>query len=322
MLKAIRRQIRLIVAALNSSRGHNAMVFVGFLILSAVLWWVMALSDEEQSDVRLPLRITNVPDSVTIISPAPSVVAVSLRTRGSQLLRLNFGRIPDLEVDFRAFRTGSSLKLTDADIKALARSALGGASITVVTPDTLNLRFTTEPGQLVPVRPDVLVTPGPQATLAGEPVLAPDSVLVYSTAPISVSSVVTEPIRLNGINRTTTRRARIIPPKGARVIPDSVDVTSRVEPMILKTRRINIDPVNVPLGRKLITFPAQINVSYMVPMSIYKKSEPRIRAVADYRTIDTDRPSRMMRIRLADVSPDLRNVQLETDSVEYIIEKL
>lgn len=315
---------RHIVAALTSSRGHNIMVFLAFLILAALLWWVMALNDEDQCDIRMPLRITNIPDTVTIITPVPPSVAVSLRTKGSQLLKLNLGRVPAVHIDFRAFRSGTTLRLTDADLKAAARAALDGSVVTVITPDTLNLRFTTGPGIPVTVRPDCDVTAGPQATLAGAPLITPDTVRLYSVdGRRHITQVTTEPVRLTSLNRTTLRRVRLIAPPGTRLIPDSVDLTFRVEPLILKTRRLNIEPLGVPLGHRLITFPAQVQVSYMVPVSVYKKNDtPHIRAVADYRSIDPLRPTRMMRVRLVDVSPDLRNVQLLNDSVEYIIEKL
>ncbi|MDO4319430.1 MAG: hypothetical protein Q4C34_02530 [Bacteroidales bacterium] len=319
----LRRLPEDIMAALRSQRGHNVLVFLAFLAVSTILWWVLALNDEDQCDVRLPVRVTNVPDTVTIISKIPDNIGVSLRTRGSQLLKLTLGRVPTAEIDFRVYRNGNAVRLTDADLKAIARQTLDGASIVVVSPDTLNLAFTTRPGQATPVEIDAVVSPGPRATLTGKPRLSADSVMVFSlNRTDNIISVTTEPIRITSLNETATRRVRIIAPPATRVVPDSIDVTFDVEPLIFKTRKVAIDPVNVPLGHKLITFPAQIEVSYMVPVSVYKSSEPRLRVVADYRSIDRSKPSRNMRIKLVDVSPTLSNVQLASDSVEYIIENL
>lgn len=312
-----------IMAALRSQRGHNVLVFLAFLAISTILWWVLALNDEDQCDVRLPVRITNVPDTVTVITKVPDNIGVSLRTRGTQLLKLTLGRIPTAEIDFRLYRNGNALRLTDADLKAIARQALDGASIIVVSPDTLSLAFTTRPGQATPVEVDAVVSPGPRATLTGRPRLSADSVMVFSLRRTdNITSVVTEPIRITSLNESATRRVRVIAPPGTRVVPDSIDVTFDVEPLILKNRRVPIEPVNVPLGHRLITFPAQIDVSYMVPVSVYKSAEPHLRVVADYQSIDRSKASRNMRIRLVDVSPALSNVQLTADSVEYIIENL
>lgn len=312
-----------IMAALRSQRGHNVLVFLTFLAIATVLWWVLALNDEDQRDVRLPVRITNVPDTVTIISKVPDNIGVSLRTRGSQLLKLTLGRIPTAQIDFRAFRTGDVIRLTDADLKAIARASLDGASIIVVSPDSLNLAYTTDPGRPVPVTVDAVVTHGPRATITGKPHMSVDSVMLFTLSRAdNVASVATEPVRITSLNETVTRRLRVIAPPGTRVVPDSIDVTFEVEPLIFKTRKVAVEPINVPLGHKLITFPAQVEVSYMVPVSVYKSSEPRLRVVADYRNIDRSAHSRNMRIRLVDVSPAFSNVQLASDSVEYIIENL
>lgn len=320
-IKDILSEIR---AGVRSRTGHNIIVFTIFLIIAAILWFVTALNDEGQADVRMRLNITHIPDSVTIISQPPHAINVSLRTRGTQLLKLNLGHVPQLDVDFRQYSSGNTLRLTDPDIKALARQALDQATITFVSPDSLHLVFTNQPPTILPVNPDYTATPGPQASIIGTPQLSSDSVRVYTIGrlPASVHAITTEPIRLSSINETVTRHVRLIPPAGARLIPDSIDVTFQVEPLILKTRKVSIEAVNVPHGQKLITFPAQIEVIYMISLSDYKSSEPHLRVIADYNTIDTTRANPMLRLRIAEASEFLQNVHLATDSAEYIIEKL
>jgi len=311
-------------AAIHSSRGHNALVFMAFLALSSLLWCVIAFNDENQTDIRMPVKISHVPDSVTIVSRVPATVSVSLQARASRLLKLAWGNAPVFNVDFRVYRDKNSIRLTDTDLKAIARSAIDGANIIIVSPDSLNLAFTSQPPVVLPVNPDYIVTPGPQASISGVPRLSVDSVKVFTVGRLSssVEAVTTEPIRLNSLNETTTRRVRLIAPRDSRVIPDSVDVTINVEPLIFKTRKIPVEPINVPADRKLITFPAQVEVMYMIPVSDYKTSEPRIRVTADYRSISGASSSRMIRLRITEASDNLQNVHLAVDSAEYIIEKL
>lgn len=314
--------LRRVNVAIHSRRGHNVLVFAVFLCIAALLWCVIALNDEAQTDIRMPVNITHVPDSVTIVSQVPQSMSVSLQSRGSQLLKLSWGRVPDFNIDFRLYRQGDVLRLSDTDLKAIARSSLDGSNIIVVSPDSLSLAFTCQPPVVLPVNPDYTVTPGPQATISGTPHLSSDSVKVYTIGRLrgSVEAITTEPIRLNSLNETTTRRVRLIPPANSRVIPDSIDVTVEVEPLIFKTRKVRIESVNVPHGNKLITFPAQVEVMYMIPASDYKTAEPHIRVTADYRTISHN--SRMVKLRVAEASDNLQNVHLAVDSAEYIIERL
>ena len=309
--------------AIRSPRGRDVLMFMLFLFISAVLWGVLALNEEEQYDLRMPVRITHVPDSVTLLSKGPDALTVNLRARGTQLLKMSLGDTPGVNIDFRVYRSGEYMHLSNAELKALARNASGGSQVSVLYPDSISIPFTTHPGFKLPVRANVQATPGPRASLSGRPRVAPDSVKLYALGghlPSGVDYINTEALSLEAVEGQQTRRLRLLPPPGTRAIPDSVDVTIEAEPLIMKRRRVVIEPVNVPAHIKLITFPAQIEVMYMVPMSAYTNSDPHFRVIADYRRISRKRSK--IRLRLTDVPQNLQNVQLSADSAEYIIEQL
>lgn len=312
------------MAAVRSRRGRDSLMFLLFVAISAVLWLVLSLNEEEQFDVRLPMKITHVPDSVTLISPGPEALNVSLRARGTQVIKMLAGAMPTVNIDFRAYSSNGMLHLNSTELKALARTTAGGSQVSVVYPDSLSIPYTTHPGFIMPVNIDYKVTTGPQSALNGRPRISADSVKVFMAPglalPDNYNAVTTEPIRLTGLSDSETRRVRLLGPSGSRIIPDSIDVSFEVEPLIFKSRKVVIEPVNVPEGTKLITFPAQIDVFYMVPMSAYVKSDPHFRIVADYRRIDHNNPSKMMKLTLRDVPSNLQNVHLSADSAEYIIE--
>ncbi|MDE6277125.1 MAG: hypothetical protein K2M06_03365 [Muribaculaceae bacterium] len=319
----IKTFIRRIVDLGQSRYGKDALMFMIFLAVSTILWFVMSLSDEEQFDMRLPMQITHVPDSVTLISPGPEALSVSLTAHGTQMLKLQLGSTPTVNVDFRAYRTKGRLLLSSADLKALVRSATDGSQVAVVSPDSINIPYTTHPGYRLPLRLDSKVTTGPNASIIGRPRISSDSVRVFfaggKALPQGLRYVSTEPLRLTDVGSSFTRRVRVQAPAGARVIPDSVDVSYDVEPLIIKHRKVVIEPVNVPSGVKLITFPAQIDVYYMVPMSLYATTNPRFRVQADYKLVSPS--SKKLRLRLSDVPDELVNVHLSADSAEYIIER-
>lgn len=324
-MASIQKFIHRGIAALRSPQGRNAAGFLVFVAISAILWCVLSLNEEEQRDIRMQLRITHVPDSVTLISKGPDALSVSLRARGTQLMKMTLGGTPVVTADFRAYSSQGTFHLAAADLKALVRNAAGGAQVSLVYPDTLSIPFTTQAGYEMPVKADCKVTPNPQSALVGKPKLSTDSVKVFIAPgyrlPDHYDAVTTEPLRLIGIGHTTTQRVKLIGPPHSRVIPDSVDITFEVEPMIFKSRKVVIEPVNVPANTKLITFPAQIDVFFMVPMSSYTNGNIRFRVVADYRTISQHSGSKMVKLSLRDVPQKLQNVQLSADSAEYIIER-
>ncbi len=114
-----RRWFERLGVIVRSARGRNALMFLLFLMISAFLWLVLSLNEEEQYDVRMPVRITHVPDSITLISPGPEALNVSLRARGTQLLKMTLGSVPAVNIDFRAYRSGGFLHLSTTELKGL-----------------------------------------------------------------------------------------------------------------------------------------------------------------------------------------------------------
>ena len=310
------------LAALRSPRGRDALMFLLFVFISTILWAVLSLNEDVQRDIRMPLKITHIPDSVTLINRGPEALSVSLRGKGTQIIKMSAGGAPDLNVDFRAYRSNGAIRLSNADLKALVRNATGGSQVIVVYPDSLILPYNTHSGYRLPVRLDYKVTAAPQSALVGMPHVQPDSVDLFLATNVKLPdniSISTEPVRMTALQSSTTRRVKLIVPPGTRAIPDSVDVVFNVEPMIFKSRKVVIEPVNVPGNIKLITFPAQIDAFFMVPTSAYSRSATNFRVVADFRSIKPG--AKMVRLNLVDVAPQLKNVQLSADSAEYIIER-
>ena len=104
-----------------------------------------------------------------------------------------------------------------------------------------------------------------------------------------------------------------------RAIPDSVNVTIPVEPLISKKRIANVEVINIPDDTRLITFPSQIEINYLIPKSLFNNENKFIRITVDYNDIKPN--SNKLPIKLIDVPSNYRGATAITDSVEYIIEK-
>lgn len=306
----------------KSQRGHNTMLYMVFVVIAAALWAVMWLNEEATYDLRMPVHMTHVPDSVTVISDLPDNLQVTVRGKGTQLLRYLVGKPDPIEIDYRVYRSSRGIRLGDVDIKSLMRSQLGGANPQAVSPDSIVILYTSALPALLPVELDCHVTSAPGVTLVGAPALNVDSVKVYSAGNLSTRTrhVTTEPVRLDNIKATRTVRVRLLSPPGTRVVPDSADMTIVAEPLILKEREVVVEGTGAPAGHRLITFPAKVKVKYMVPMSAYTKSEPAFRVLADYADISPQGSGRV-RLRLRNVPPLLQNVRLTVDSADYYISK-
>lgn len=300
------------------------LVFCAFFVLATLLWLGKAMSENTQRDVRCDIQISNIPDSVTRVSSIPEAVNVSLSSPGTQMLIKELWHTPVMMIDYRKYMRNGTITLSAAEMRGLARQTLGqNIQVLSVNPDTMQVKFTSLPPVHLPVRVDARITTLPNCTLVGEPVPAVDSVWVYSVKalPAGMKSVRTQPIHLADISKSQTVRVPFDLPDNVRAIPDSIDIHISVEPMISRTVTVPIQPINVPAGIRMILIPATVKVSYAMPMSRYNKQRPRLIVNADYRSLDPDYKDNHIAVRLLATQGSFHNIYMETDSVEYIIEK-
>lgn len=304
--------------ALKSPEGKNVLTFLAFLVIAAVLWFVQALNEDTQADLRCFVRITNVPDSLTRITPLPEAVNVSVRARGTDLIKYWRSKDPTIDIDYRSYKSGNKIYFGEASFKAFLRNKFGaGSVIQSVTPDSLSIVFTSYPGVRMPVHDAVTVRPAPQHVVVEVKKLQ-DSVTLYSiNNKVRIPFVRTVDMSFTGIAKSSVVKVPVAVPAGCRSIPDSIDIEIIVEPLISKTLRVPVTGINLPDSFKILPSPSKVEVYYMLPMSQYKKgSMPDLRIEADYRR----RSHGMLPLRLIGVPKEFTNAFMSTDSVEYLIE--
>lgn len=300
------------------------MVFLAFVALSTLLWIVQTLNEYTQRDMRCPVAITHVPDSLTRVSPLPEAINVNVRAKGTDMLKYYFRDDPTLNFDFRSYKQGNRMTLGDAAIKAYLRNKFGkDVEVQSASPDSLVVEFTALAPFKVPVRTDVKAIPAVQMVQVGRPHSLTDSVDVYSTngIPTSMRYVSTEPLTIHDVKKSQIVRLALSLPRGMRAIPDSVDVSIEVEPMISRKVKTPVRVINAPVGTKIILMPAQIDVYYGVPMSTYKKanSDPKFDVVADYSKVKAG--GELIPVEIVKIPENFNHVYKSTDSLDFYIER-
>lgn len=310
---------------LFSPRGKNMLVFCAFILIAAVLWVVMTLNEEVQKDIRATVHITNVPDSVKLVSFLPEAVNISVKATGNELFAYDMGKRAIIDVDYRYYsRGGGRINLAPTEMRGLTRRMFGqNTQVLAMNPDTLNLLFTSRRPVRLPVRVDAAITTLPNCALTHPVRSSVDSVLVYSVNPLpdSYLSVPTQHIKLGDIAQSERVRVKLVTPPGARAYPDSVDLIVSVEPMISRTARVPVRVENVPQGISLILLPAQVTLNYTLPMSRYDDTKPVFDVVADFNTLQSDFSSNRIKVELRRAEGNFLEVYMSHDSVDYIIER-
>lgn len=304
------------------ARGSNIATFSVFLLISAAFWLLMKINDEQQLDLNLQVEITDMPDNITLLTSELPIINVSLRDKGSSLLRYSWGETPTLSFKFKELPAVSNRLLVGSlQTNNAIRKLFNQATISRVKPDSIIIPFTSRPGKLMHVR----ITEGDMSvndkyTLSGNMELLTDTVRLYSAAPIprSMMTLHTLPVNISELTDTTVITARLDIPKGMRAIPDAVKIRVPVEPLIAAERTIDIKVEGSPANQSVIPFTGKAKVSYLVPLSKYNNESQIITVYADYRR----RNSRTSKMPVSAIVPKsgYRNLSVTPDSVEYLVE--
>lgn len=311
------------IAVKNNRWTRNTLTFIGFVALAALFWFIMALNDNVQDTVEVKINVTNVPDTVTFINMPTEKIHVTVRDRGTSLLRTAAFETPVLSLNFNEFSQDGTLRVNRSEILAALKRTFGNsASIASMTLDSLHCVYTTNPGKRVPVVVCAEVSARSGMVVAGKLIPDPMAVKVYSSRSVldTVLRVYTEIIHRRNLedNEVATVKLRSIP--GARIIPDQVKVKIPVEPLVKKTQTVTIQTDNVPEGMDLLLFPQSVKVVYYVQMSKFNDDNPQLDVRVDYRELNELHDNRLP-LHLTRVPDYLYNAEVEEKTVEYTIVK-
>lgn len=305
----------------HSSRFHDGLVFLIFVVVSALFWGITALNDSVTQSFKVRMVIQNVPDTVTFINVPPADFSVTVRDKGTRILRSGLARSPEVDFNFRDYANDGILRLTRGDISAALKQTFGNTvQISSVSLDSLRLYYSDQRGKRVPVSISMDVTAASGYVISGNPRALQSGVRIYSygNETDSIRSVKTEKVTRRNLKETTQVSVKLMPIKGVRVIPDEVTVEIPVEPLVRREGFATVETDNVPAGQSLLLFPNKVPVSYYVPMSLFNNNDIHIAAKVDYNDVAHTTGSRLP-VRLYRYPSFVINPELESDSIEYTI---
>ncbi len=307
-----------------SARDRDILLYLLFVLISFIFWAILSLSNSIQSQYKVKLQIEGIPNEATIISEYPETFDVSVKHKGYSFVKYLMGRTPTVSVNFIEYSDGKgNLTISKQEMEGLLRNLFGSEStITSFSPEEIYIRYTNQPGKKVPVVLDGDFTADIQYVKNGRAVVVPDSVVIYADPADlnTIEHIATDRIVRHNLKDTLEVTAALEKHHNVKIVPDSVSVTVPVESLVRKTQELVVNTVNCPNGERIIVFPAKVKVSYLLPISMYGRTNgPAPRVCVDY--LDIKNGGRKLPLRIEEVPAPVSNVVMSVDSVEYIRER-
>lgn len=298
-------------------------MFLFFLFVSYVFWLIQNLNDTIQRDFSIPLRISDVPADVRVLSDIPGTINVSVRDKGTSLLHVAYGGKPQINIkysDLMSDELNDRMVISEQMLKSRVRELFSSsAQVVSATPDSVSLVVTNRQPVYARVTDNVEVTVDPQCVISGPITVEPDTVAVYFAPHASLPSVTlsTEKLTRSNLKDTVKVELRVKREPNTVVEPSKVMVTIPVEPLIAKTRDVPVRLINVPAGHSVALFPSYVKVSYLLPMSLYNSETGQVSVMADFSL----RNENDIPLNISSIPGYMYAVELLQPSVEYLIEQ-
>ena len=311
---------------LQSPQCREFLLFLFFLFIASSFWILQTLNDEYETEVSIPLRIKNVPESVVFTSDIPQSLNLKLEDKGTVLVKYKIGnRFSPITLDFEEFlQKGNHIRLLSTDLtKKIQSQLVVSTHVKEIKPDTLEIIYTQGEGKKVPVRIKEVPIPRRQYYIVGQS-MTPDSITVYAPQNIlnSIHEVYTQNTGLSDIADTTNFSLAITPIKGAKFIPNKVDVSFYADILTEKTVSVPVQGFHFPAEKQLKTFPSKVNVTFQVGMQQFKHitAEDFIVGVS-YDTLMSNTSKDHCQVEIMEAPSNISHIRLSPTSVEYLIEQ-
>lgn len=307
----------------GSPMTKTVLNYLIFVFISFMFWAFLSLNNNIQHDIEIPIKINEIPDSSTIITSMPTHVSVNVKDKGISLLKFLVGKTPVLNLKFKDYALQEGVFfISNTELRRKIRGLFDNSTtIQGISIENINIKYTNLPGKKVPIKLDLDIKPNIQYVIYGSVEQDVDSAIVFAdrNALAEIDEVYTYRVVEQNLKDTLLRTVAIAPIQNVKIEPERIQLTIPVEPLISKKLNIPVQVKNMPKEMNVITFPSVVEVSFLVPFSMYRKNIP-MAAVVDFNDIKRTKGNKV-NVKIEESPALYNNISLGQDSVEFIIEK-
>ena len=302
------------------------LIFLFFLLLSSAFWLFQALNEVYEEDFKINVEIKNVPEGAIITTEAVPEVDLCLKDRGVTLLNYKYGlQFRPIVIDYNVYAnpTGHVKILTKELLRQISSQITSSTQVVSTKPDTIEFYYNHGLHKKVPVVIEGTVKTENGYTLMSNK-LSTDSVTVYAAGSLldHITEAKVKVDYLKNINENTTMKLDITPVRGAKFIPQQIDLTVNVDRLVEKRLQIPITTVGFPTNMVFLPIPQETEVIFQVGMNRYSEVTAKdFKVVANYNDMPQDN-NRRYPLRLQMVPQDVSRARISPNKVEYVIEKV
>ena len=301
------------------------LIFLFFLALSGAFWLMLALNDTYEKELRIPVRIVNIPRNVVPTSDTEDTIKVTVRDKGYTLCTYLYGdKLKRIDIPFSSYikKKGYGSVSASELTKLLYAKLYSSSKVTGVKPDKLEYFYNYGMHKRLPVRLAGNIQADASYYLA-KIEFTPDMVDVYGSQKMldSIKYIYTERISIKNLKDTIRRDLDLREIRGVKCVPSRVRMAVYPDVLTEESVEVPITALNMPEGKVLRTFPSRVKVIFTVGASIFRTiNTDKFKVVVDYNEIQAA-PSDKRTLRITSVPHGVKNAHTDIEQVDYLIEE-
>ena len=309
-------------------KGRELFVFLFFFAISSYFWLLQTLDETFESEVSIPVVLVDIPEDIIVTTPFPDNIVVTVKDKGTVLLRYWRHKLPAISFSFTDYNKGKNkgvINVPKTEVQKVIQGHLYPTSkIQSFSPSSLEMYYNHGSYTKMPVKVAGEVTVDPHYYLLDLDV-SPSEVKVYAPQSIldTLTTVLTEPLSITNLQEDVSKEVALCPIRGVKFEPSHVTFSAKLDVYMENTVEIPIVPMNFPGGKQLRTFPSTIKVTYTVGYARNNDIKPdNFVSVVTYDEILELQKKGVARIpvQIKSIPDDVTNVRIEPGEVDYLIE--
>lgn len=314
------------------SRKFRVFIFLVCLTVSVFLWLIIKLSREYEVVFRYYYTCKNIPSERVIESRSDTMIFLTVRTKGFNILYERFIRNPEpLVLNLKYFRnmhrnSTQEIEFPIVNYTDVLSSQLKFTNqITAVFPERITIKLNKLHRKKVPVIPLLDLTFADQFMQYGKAVVSPDSVLVGGPKGLidTLSFITTEKYKNTGLKENTSITIPLVLPSKNIFMSLSVkevNVFIPVEKYTEKEIDVPLIVRNKPLKMDVKTFPDKVKIYCFVALKDFDLVLPSMfSAQVDFN--ESDKGTNMLTVNVPEYPLNVKVSRFVPQRVEYIIMK-
>lgn len=305
--------------------SKDILSFLLFFVISGGFWFFHSLGKEREKTINVPIHYTGIPLNVAITNSPPTEVSINIKDQGISLFDYSNELVSPLTIDVsRSFLLKGKILISSYELKnRIVKYLKPTATILQIHPDSILIQYEKLSEKTVPIQLYSKIDMVHQYKFSDNIRLKPNKVTVYGPLKMldTLRTVRTEWLVLKNLNDTVIRYCKLKPIKYLRFSTQETKVSIYVEQFTEGQTQVPVTILNCPENLAVRTFPAIVNVTYIVGLSRYNKLNPAdIQIYLDYNELKSNKPGKYV-LKTRNNSTYISTIRISPSEVEYVLEQ-